>query len=67
MPAKGVVQVKDLLQQLAELEEAVGSLYGIRAAEEELERSWFQTPLNPEPTAKEPKTPTSTQGREGGQ
>lgn len=51
LPAKHVFHVKDLLQELAELQEAVRSLCGIRAAEEELDR-WFQTELHPQPMAR---------------
>ena len=59
-------QVKDLLQQVAELQQVVRRrLHNIREAEE-LD-SWFQMQcaVDPQPTAKQPKTPSPvhTEGR----
>ena len=50
--------MEDLLQQVAELQEAVRRLRSIREAEEEL-GSWFQaqSAVEPQPMAKQPKTP----------
>ena len=55
---KRCAQVEDLLQQVAELQEAVRRLRNIREAEKELD-SWFQvqSAADPQPTAKQTKTP----------
>ena len=58
--------MEDLLQQVAELQEAVRRLRSIREAEKELD-SWFQvqSAVDLQPTAKQPKTPplVHTEGR----
>ena len=63
---KRCAQVEDLLQQVAALQEAVRRLRSIREGEKELD-SWFQvqSAVDPQPTAKQPKTPppVHTEGR----
>ena len=54
--------MEDLLQQVAELQEAMRRLCNIREAEKELD-GWFQaqSAVDPQPTAKWPKTPLLAQ------
>jgi len=65
---KSCAQVEDLLQQVAELQEAVRRLHNIREAEKEI-GSWLQvqSAANSKHTAKQPKTPPWHTQKGGGQ